>query len=354
MSSFIQKLGKFVFALATAFFFFGLIPYAGASGNGESSEPLIMYSNSASDGRGEWITEAAKAKGIAIQALHIGAADLTNRVIAEKANPVADIVFGPNSMDIERMVRADALQKYRPSWTAEVDQSLVDSKGLYGSIGINPLVFAYNTDVLKGSDVPKDFEDLATNPKFKNKYNIIQLGSGTPRTFYCSFILRYLDSKGQLGASDEGWNIVKQFTQNGSISQPNEDYWGKVISGERPITMYWLTGIGPLMKNRNFFNIDIIGNDFGVPFVIENIALTTKTKNLARAKEFIEWFGTAEVQREWARRFGHIPLRTDAQSDLIPETKNFLSRLKPQAFDWATGSLNVDKWIEKVQLEFVK
>jgi iron(III) transport system substrate-binding protein len=147
---------------------------------------------------------------------------------------------------------------------------------------------------------------------------------------------------------------MRQFIQNGHIQEAEEDYWGKVLSGERPITELWLSGVVQHIQEENLSNIDIIGNTVGVPYVVENIALSTSTKNLENAKAFVEWFGSAEAQLEWSRRFGHLPARADAQGNISQTMKDFLARLRPQPFDWALCSANIDKWVEKIQLEFVR
>jgi iron(III) transport system substrate-binding protein len=354
MNSFIRKRGKFVFTLTVAVLFFAATFTVAARGNSQGSGPVIVYTNSGTDGRAEWITEAAKAQGIDVQVMNLGSGDLANRAVAEKANPVADVIMGPNSMDMERLVREGALQKYQPSWVDKLDKALVDSKGLYVPIGINPLVFAYNTDFVKGGDIPRDWNDIAVNPKYKDKYTILSLGGGTGRAILSSFLLQYKDPNGQHGISNQGWDLMNQFIQNGHIQDAEEDWWGKVVSGERPITELWLSGVVQRMQEGNLTNIDIIGNTVGVPFIVENIGLSTNTKNLEKAKAFVEWFGSAEAQTEWSRRFGHLPARADAQGGISSTMKGFLARLQPQSFDWALCSANIDKWVEKIQLEFVK
>jgi iron(III) transport system substrate-binding protein len=353
MSS-IQKTGKFVFALTAAVLFFASTFTVEAAGGSQSSGPIVVYTNSGTDGRAEWMTEAAKVKGIDIQVMSLGAGDLTNRIVAEKANPVADVIMGPNSMDMERMVREGALRKYQPSWVDKLDKALVDSKGLYVPIGINPLVFAYNTDFIKGGDIPRDWNDIATNPKYKDKYTILSFGGGTGRVILSSFLLQYKDPNGQHGISNQGWDLMKQFIQNGHVQEAEEDWWGKVVSGERPMTELWLSGVIVRMQDGNLSNIDIIGNTIGVPYVVENIALSTRTKNLETAKAFVEWFGTVEAQTERFRRFSHFPARADAREGMSPVMQRFMAKLQPQPFDWALCSANIDKWVEKIQLEFVK
>jgi iron(III) transport system substrate-binding protein len=354
MNGIIYKRGKFVFVLTALVLSFALTFTVAASGSSQGNGPVIVYTNGGSDGRAEWITEAAKAKGIEVQVMNLGSGDLTNRLVAEKANPVADVIYGPNSMDMERLVREGALQQYQPSWVGILDKDLVDSKGLYVPIGINPLVFAYNTNFVTGGDIPRDWNDIATNSKYKDKYNILSLGGGTSRVILCSFLLQYKDTNGQHGISNQGWDLMRQFIQNGHIQEAEEDWWGKVVSGERPITELWLSGVVQRMQEGNLSNVDIITNTVGVPFIVENIALSTNTKNLEKAKAFVEWFGSVEAQIEWSRRFGHVPARADAQGGISPVMQGFLARLQPQPFDWALCSANIDKWVEKIQLEFVK
>ena len=37
-----------------------------------------------------------------------------------------------------------------------------------------------------------------------------------------------------------------------------------------------------------------------------------------------------------------------------PEVKELMANVKPQKIDWTFVANNIDKWMEKVQLEFVK
>ena len=60
---------------------------------------LTVYSNSVSDGRGDWLVERAAQDGFTIQYLDAGAAEVRTRLIAEKNAPIADVVFGLDSIN---------------------------------------------------------------------------------------------------------------------------------------------------------------------------------------------------------------------------------------------------------------
>ena len=54
---------------------------------GSSNESLVIYSNSVSDGRGDWLKQKASEAGFALNIVDLGGGDVMNRLSAEKNNP---------------------------------------------------------------------------------------------------------------------------------------------------------------------------------------------------------------------------------------------------------------------------
>ena len=79
----------------------------------DRSETLVIYSNSVSDGRGEWLTQKAKKEGFNIEMVEVGGAELADRVIAEKNNGVADMIFGIGAIDSNKIRDEGLLLKFR-------------------------------------------------------------------------------------------------------------------------------------------------------------------------------------------------------------------------------------------------
>lgn len=69
-----------------------------SSGVIRSCTTLNVYTNSDTDGRDEWLIERAAQDGFKVQVVSAGAADTQNRLLAEKASPIADVVFGLNAI----------------------------------------------------------------------------------------------------------------------------------------------------------------------------------------------------------------------------------------------------------------
>ncbi|MFD1776216.1 extracellular solute-binding protein [Paenibacillus rhizophilus] len=315
---------------------------------------LVVYTNSGGDGRDVWLKEQAANAGFDISIVSLGGGDLANRAIAEKNNQVADVVFGLNPMEYERMKREDLLQQYEPAWSSGVDKTLGDPEGYYYPVVTQPLFMIYNKDQYSSQTAPKDWTDLATNPEFKDKYTILGLGGGTSKAILVSIISRYLDDTGEYGVSAEGWEMVKNFIQNGHVQGEGEDFFGNVASGERPIAEIWGSGFLQFTNETGADNVDYVVPEIGVPYTVEQTAIFKNSKNIELAKKFVDWFGSAEFQAKWSNQFGSIPVNKDAASQVKPEIKAMLERVHPQKIDWKNASEKIEMWMEKIQLEYVK
>ena len=132
----------------------------GGSGDGGSDATLIVYTNSNSDGRGEWITEKAADAGIDIEIVGLGGADLTNRIIAEKNNPVGDVVFGLNNMFFEQLKAEEAITAYEPEWSGEVPADAGDpADGAFWPLVEQAIVTVYDENTI--TDAPSDEEAVS-------------------------------------------------------------------------------------------------------------------------------------------------------------------------------------------------
>lgn len=315
-------------------------------------QTLIVYTNSGSDGRGDWLKERAAQDGFKIEYVQLGAGDLANRLVAEKNNQIADLVFGLNAVEYEKLKNQEMLLKYEPSWAKDVDMTLGDKDGFYYPTVVQPLLLAYNPEFVTKEVAPKDWTDLA-KPEFKDQATLLAVGGGTAKTILASVLVRYTDANGTYGISDEGWEVIKNIIQNEHIAADGEDYWGNAISGERPLMMIWGSGLLQNEESRSV-DFDFMVPDVGVPYVVEQVAIFKNSKKIELATQFAEWFGSAKIQSEWSAKFGTTPAHPDALNDSSAEVKALMAAVKPQTIDWSFVAENIDKWMEKIQLEFVK
>lgn len=322
-------------------------------GCGAKDDSIILYTNSGSNGRSEFLKEYAKDNGFNLDIVSAGGTDITNRLLAEKNNPIADVIFGLNNMEYEKLKKENILKKFNPSWADQIPKGLSDEEGYYNAVTVTPLLAVYNTDIINGENIPKDWTDLATNPKFTGKYFMFGTNGGTGKAVMASVVSRYRDDSGELKISKEGWEMTKKLYDNGYVERGEEDWFGNLMSGKRPILMLW--GSGALEREKaNNIKLGVMKPEIGVPFVVEQIALVNKKSENEQVEKFADWLGSPEVQIKWAEKFGTAPAHPEALEKAPVEVKELVESVKIQNLDWKFISENIDSWVEKIELEFRK
>jgi iron(III) transport system substrate-binding protein len=322
---------------------------APAAGSGET---LVVYTNSNGEGRGEWWTAKATEAGFKIEIVGAGGADATNKLIAEKNNPIADVAFGLNNMYLSQIKAEDVLEPYEPSWAGEVDKELGDG-GTYWPLVKQAILLGYNSDKISKDAAPQDWTDLWSKEEFKDRYErVTGLGTATAQLVFAGILSRYRDDSGDLGISDEGWKQVEQYFQNGSPAVAKTDLFARIASGE--VDMGQMPSSIIAEREKSFkVNVETVIPSVGVPLAVEQIALVKGTEKQEQARKFIDWFGSAEVQGEFAKQFNSMPANKEAEAQANPEVVEFFANLKQQDIDWEFVQENMGAWVEKIELEYM-
>ncbi|MFY9712361.1 MAG: extracellular solute-binding protein [Microbacterium sp.] len=316
------------------------------------AETLIVYTNSNSDGRGEWITEKAAEAGIEIEIVGLGGADLTNRIIAEKNNPVGDVVFGLNNMFFEQLKSEEAITAYEPSWSGEVPADAGDpADGVFWPLVEQAIVTVYDENTT--DNVPKSLEDLYTDAAYAGRYEVNPaLGQATPQLVLASILSENLEKSGDLGVSDDGWSLVESYYANGSPAVEGTDLYARITRDEVDYGVLPSSGIAARDEEYGTKTGIIVPKE-GVPYVTEQIAPINGSGNEEQAQKFIDWFGSAEVQGEFAAEFNSMPVNEKAVADANPEVVELMESLPRQELDFGFVSENLGDWVEKVTLEYI-
>ena len=325
---------------------------ASGSSSGASGDTLVVYTNSNGEGRGDWVTRKAADAGFKIEIVGAGGADATNKLIAEKNNPIADVAFGLNNMYFSQIKNEGALEAYQPKWAGEVDKGLADGEA-YWPLVKQAILLGYNSDKISKDAAPRDWTDLWTRDEFKNRYErVTGMGTATAQLVFAGILSRYRDDSGDLGISDEGWKQVEQYFKNGSPAVAKTDLFARIASGD--VDMGQMPSSIIAEREKSFkVNVDTVMPSVGVPLAVEQIALVKGTKKKEQAQKFIDWFGSAEVQGEFAQQFNSMPVNKGAQAQANPEVVDFFAGLKQQDIDWDFVQKNMGAWVEKIELEYM-
>jgi len=326
----------------------------GASPSGEDSGTLIVYTNSNGDGKGEWITAEAAEQGIVVEIVGLGGADLANRIVAEKNNPVGDVVFGLNNMYFETLKAEEAVTAYTPAWSDEVDSAAGDQEdSAFWPLVEQAIVMVYDSNTVDESDVPVENSELWEDDQYSGRYEVnTSLGQATPQLVLAGLLAPYADEDGDLGISDEGWEQVQAYYEHGSPAVEGTDLYARLTRSE---VDYGIMPSGGIISRDAEYGTatGVISPEIGVPYVTEQIAVINGTPRQDQAEEFIDWFGSAEVQGEFAAEFAAYPVNEAAKAEALPEVAEMMESLPKQDIDWALTRERIGEWVEKTELEYL-
>lgn len=325
----------------------------GASGAPASAGTLVVYSNSVSDGRGEWLAKEAEAAGFKLQFVDLGGGDIQNRLLAEKNNPIADVTFGLNNVFFEKLKAAGVLEAYTPSWSGDVDAKLGDGAQFWPIVR-EPIMLVYNDGAYPGGvGAPTDWPDLWTEPEFKAKYETpTSLGGATTQMVLSGILTRYADPSGELGVSDDGWKAIEAYFGNGSSAVKGEDLYARMKAGKVNAGQMWLAGKATREKQYEI-KTTAVKPSVGVPFAVQHVALVKGSKQADQAKKFIDWFGSAELQAKWSNQFFTAPTNTKAAATANKAAVDATDAFTRQDINWEFVAKNIDSWIERIQLQYM-
>ncbi|SDQ96282.1 extracellular solute-binding protein [Thermostaphylospora chromogena] len=349
-----RHLPKAAVALAAALLLTACTGTDGSDGDGGG--PLVVYTNSNTDGRDKWLTEKAAEAGFDIQVVGQGGGDTTNKLLAEVNNPVADVVFGLNHLYFSQLAAANAIEPYTPSWSQEVDPELGDpsGQGRFWPLVQQGIVLAYNADVYGPEEAPRDWTDLWNDKRFHGRYETVDgLGGATTQLVFAGILTRYQDPNGELGISQEGWQQIKGYFEHGSPAVPDVDLYARMAEGKVDMGQMFTSGI-PAREKEYGVTTGLVKPEVGVPFAVEQIAVVKGTDQPEQARKFIDWFGSAEVQGAWSAEFGAMPANTKAAAETDPDIVELHQELRQQDIDWDFVGENLASWIEKIELEYVR
>lgn len=314
--------------------------------------PLTVYSNSLTEERAAWLVEAAAEVGFDVQTLNMGGGDLTNRILSEVANPVADVVFGLNQVFFERLVAADVFEEFTPAWADLVTPDAGTERGLFWPIAQEATMLVYDTAAFPDGDGPTDWPDLWNDERFHGRHHLADhLGGANTQMALTGILYRYRDDSAELGVAPEGWAAIQAFFATVSRGVPGEDMFARFANEEVVAGPMWCAGLPPREATYGI-TAGAARPEIGVPMVFQSIGIINGTAHRETAHDFVDWFGSAEVQAAWSREFFTVPTNRDALPTANPDAVALTTSFGVQDIDWLFVTEHLDSWVEHIELQY--
>lgn len=261
---------------------------AGAAGAGE----LVVYTASNPKIHKDIMAGFKKAHPeIDAKSVNMSTGPITERVIAEKANPQADVIYMVNNIALEQLKSAGVLEPYLPKNT-KIAAAFKDEDGFYMGHNATIMAMAVNIKLLKEKKLPMptSWEDLI-KPVYKGQ---ITIAAPTKSGTGLSIISTLVDAF--------GWNYIDNLHQN--IFQYNSS--GSAAArqtgrGETVIGLSYDTAI--LQQVNSGVPVEMVIGRLS-PNVIEGGGLLVGAPHPKEAKIFLDWLFGDEGAKVFAPHVG--------------------------------------------------
>lgn len=311
------------------------------------AKSLTIYSPQG-DERAVWIAEQAQAAGHDMIILTAGGSELFDRILAEKAHPQADVVFGLVDVSMATLKSEGLFQPYEPRWAKELPKAYRDDADhMVYKFWQTPIVIAYNSDVMSAEEAPRSWLDLI-KPIYKERYVIGPSTWQTVKVFLVGIFAHFLDEKGEV--TEEGWDFMRKFYDNAIVVDSGDAKTAAYINGEAVLDLNWLGGVYRLAKTIGY-KPEMVNTEGGTPFITEGIAIMAGTDQLEQAKAFVDWFGSPEFMSAYAKKFEQVPVHPDAIANAPKAIQEKARMLTPQSIDWSAITPRIDGWLQRIELE---
>jgi iron(III) transport system substrate-binding protein len=272
--------------------------------SGQTRQPVIVYAALGADSLDEFKTEFERDNpDIEIRWIDASSGILTARLLSERANPVADVVWGISVASIGVFDRLGMLEPYSPKGLENLKPSFRDPRTPPHWVGnyVYASAICFNTDEARKRrlPVPSRWQDLV------DEAYAGQITMGNPNSTGTAFLMvaAWLQLFGEAG----GWDFMEKLHKNIAAY---------TVSGSKPCS-YAATGefaVGlaseiraTQMKDKGA-PIEPIYPSEGLGWDIDTSAIVKKAGDRRAAQRVVDWTISVRAGAIYARRSAIIAL----------------------------------------------
>ena len=230
-----------------------------------------------------------------------------SQLIAEKANPVADMAYYGVSFGIAAK-NEGVVEPYKPANWDEIPEGLKDPDGHWFTIHSGTLGLFVNVDALDGAPVPTSWADLL-KPAYKGMVGYLDPSSAF--VGYAGAVAVNRAMGGSLDNFDAAIDYFKKLGENDPIV-PKQTSYARVLSGEIPI-LFDYDFNAYRAKYKDEANVQFVIPEEGTVVVPYVMSLVKGGPNPEKGKAILDFIMSDTGQAVWANAFLR-PVRASAMS----------------------------------------
>jgi iron(III) transport system substrate-binding protein len=254
---------------------------------------------------------------------------ITAKVLAEKANPQADLVVGTSASSMAVFANEGMLQPYAPKGLDKIPAQYRDSQNPPRWVGMDVYgaAICFNTVEAQKQNLPKpaSWKDL-TKPVYKGKIvmpNPASSGTG------------FLDVSGwlQMWGEQDAWKFMDGLHENvGVYTHSGSQPCKQAGAGEFPIGISF--EYRAMATKKSGAPVDIVFPSEGLGWDLEASGIMKTTKKMEAAQKLMDWLATPDAMKLFADNFAVVAMPgMSKQLEFIPV--DYEKRLIKNDFEWS-------------------
>jgi len=253
---------------------------------------------------------------------------ITAKLLAEKNNPRADIVWGVSASSLALLANEGMIEAYAPAGSDKVTAKFKDAKNPPNWVGMDVYSSAicFNTAeaAKKSLKAPASWKDL-TDPSYRG-----QIAMPNPASSGTGFLM--VAAWLQMMGEDAGWKYMDALHANiASYTHSGSKPCRQAGAGEYAVGLSFDFRASDVKKKGA--PIDIIWPSEGLGWDVEATTIIKGSKNMAAAKKLADWSVTPNAMKQYSANFAILALPGQAQP--LPHLPNDLeTKLAKVDFDW--------------------
>lgn len=257
--------------------------------------------------------------GVKVDVISGGSGELLTRLQAEKSNPRADVLVGPDIDVFDAAI--DLFEGYKSKEDAAFPRTAVGPDNKYYGFSTNFQAFIVNTKMMPLDKAPQTWMDLA-KPEFKGK--IVMANPAQSGSAY---------SQMQQVLQLYGWDAMDKIIGTGTFVTSSKLAYQNVAKGEVPVGL--TSEFNILASKGEGFPVDFVYPKDGTALINDASGIIKGGPNPANARKFMDFINSKEAHQ----MIVDIDKRRSARSDMapppgLPDAKS----LKTFAYDYKSAT----------------
>jgi putative spermidine/putrescine transport system substrate-binding protein len=229
------------------------------------------------------------------------------QMVAEKANPVADVAYLGVTFGIQA-AKSGVVETYKPAGWNAIPAGMKDPDGKWVALHSGTMGFMVNVDALGGLPVPQSWNDLL-KPEYKGMIGFLDPSSAF--VGYVGAVAANLAMGGTLQDFGPGLAYFKKLSANKPIV-PKQTAYARLLSGEIPILLDYDFN-AYRAKYTDHANVAFVIPKEGTVTVPYVISLVKNAPHADNGKKVIDYVLSDKGQAIWANAYLR-PVRPEAMS----------------------------------------